>query len=47
VNSSVLSLDLKVLKVLAALVFAESLFQRVAAAATGKERDNNVVVAGG
>jgi len=33
-------------KVLADLVFAESLFQRVGAA-TGKERDENAVVAGG
>jgi len=46
VNSSVLSLDLNVSKVLAAPVLAETLFQRVGAA-TGKERDENAVVAGG
>jgi len=44
--SSVLSLDLKVPKVLADLAFAESLSQRVGVA-TGKERDENAVVAGG
>jgi len=46
VNSSALSLDLKVPKLLADLVFAESLFQRVGAAA-GNERGENAVVAGG
>jgi len=45
VNSSVLSQDLKVAKVLADLVFIQSLFQRVGAA-TGKERDENAVLAG-
>jgi len=39
-------MDLKVPRILAALVFAESLFQRVGAA-VGKERDENAVVAGG
>jgi len=48
VNSSVLSLDLKVPEVLLAdLMFtAESLLQRVGAT-TGKERDKNAAVAGG
>jgi len=46
VNSSVLSMDLNVPEVLAALVLAQSLFQRVGAA-MGKERDENAVVAGG
>ena len=45
-NSSVLSLDLNVPRVPAVLVFTESSFQRVGAA-TGKERGENAVVAGG
>ena len=45
-NNSILSLDLNVPRVLSGLVSAESLLQRVGAA-TGKERDENAVVAGG